>query len=313
MNNRASNSQTCTCLFGGDVAPDGRPDLSGLLGGINAGPHILLLVVTDDGLSLVVVGSETLLEGFNVVITALDKVLAGDVVLHVILRGVEFLVVGTTARRVDETALDTGNKALIRDLKLNNVLEGGLTLRQHLVEGLGLGDGTRETVKNETVLAVLVVLELTLDHADHDVVTHKTTLVHDLLGLLAKLSASLDLATEHITGSKVARLALLNKVGGLSTLSSTRGADEDHAEGRRKVNNLLLLNNDLLRGIVGRILGVGETLKSGLGVISMTGVQRRSTRAVETEPGVDVVHFCCNEVNKSRVGLLFGFGVLGSN
>lgn len=50
------------------------------------------------------------------------------------------------------------------------------------------------------VLALGVVLQLALDHVDHDLVGDETTLVHDLLGLLAEVGLLSDLRTEHVSG-----------------------------------------------------------------------------------------------------------------
>lgn len=43
------------------------------------------------------------------------------------------------------------------------------------------------------VLALGVVVQLALDHVNHDLVADKTTLVHDLLSLLAELGLLRDL------------------------------------------------------------------------------------------------------------------------
>jgi hypothetical protein len=68
-------------------------------------------------------------------------------------------------------------------------------------------------------LALLVLLKLTLDHTDDDLVRNESSSVHDLLGLLAELSTLLDLVAEHVTGSEVADVVLLLDGGGLSTLA----------------------------------------------------------------------------------------------
>lgn len=84
----------------------------------------------------------------------------------------------------------------------------------------------------DSPLATLLVgLELVLDHAYHDLVADETTLVHDLLGFLAKLGALSNLLAEHVTGSKVADQVVeaLKDLGGLGTLACARRPDEDHA------------------------------------------------------------------------------------
>jgi hypothetical protein len=49
------------------------------------------------------------------------------------------------------------------------------------------------------VLALCVVVELALDHVDHDLVADKTTLVHDLLGLLSEVGLLRDLGPQHVS------------------------------------------------------------------------------------------------------------------
>ena len=137
-------------LVGVDNLEHVLPYLAGLLAGVNALPDASLAVVVDDGGGLLVVGGETLLEGVGVVVAALDKGLAGDVVLHVLLRGVEGAVVGAAGGRVDQTASDTGDEERVVNLQLNSMLERLLALLEHGVETLGLGDGSGETVKDET-------------------------------------------------------------------------------------------------------------------------------------------------------------------
>lgn len=127
------------------------PDLARLLAGVNTAPDSGGLVVLADGGGLSVVGSQTLGQGVGVVVGALDQGLAGDIVGHVALGGVEDLVVRAAGGGVDETASDTGNEEGVVDLQLNGVLELLLAGEKHLVQTLGLGDSSGETVQDETV------------------------------------------------------------------------------------------------------------------------------------------------------------------
>ena len=63
---------------------------------------------------------------------------------------------------------------------------------------------------NVPSLALLVVLELVLDHANDNVVGNESTLVHDLLGLATELSLLCDLRTEHVSGGLGDQLALVS-------------------------------------------------------------------------------------------------------
>lgn len=65
------------------------PHLTRFLAGVEAAPDTCLLVVADDGLGLLVVGDEALLQSVGVVVASLDERLASDIVLHVVLGRVE--------------------------------------------------------------------------------------------------------------------------------------------------------------------------------------------------------------------------------
>jgi len=69
------------------------PHLARFLAGINTSPNASVLVIITDGGGLCVVGRETLLQGLSIVIRTLDQGLAGDIILHLILGGIEDLVV----------------------------------------------------------------------------------------------------------------------------------------------------------------------------------------------------------------------------
>lgn len=131
------------------------PDLTRLLAGIDGLPDAGLLVVVDDGRGLSVICHKALLEGLGVVVGALDEGLAGNVINHGLLGGVEDLVVGAARRGVHETASDTRHKERVVDLKLNSVLEGLVGGLEHAVELLGLDDCSWETVEDEAARHVV--------------------------------------------------------------------------------------------------------------------------------------------------------------
>jgi len=243
--------EVASLVLGGDAAEDAGgvttlalgvedlehvlPDLAGLLGGIETLPDTGLLVVADDGSRLGVVGSKALLEGLRVVVGALDKGLASDVILHVLLGRVEGAVVGASGSGVDEAAGNAGDEQGVVDLQLDSVLKLLVARLEHSIESLSLGDCTGEAVEDEAVrlvrrlalrwlcnscataaercplagfatdrsdipsLALLVVLQLLLNHANDDVIADETTLVHDLLGFPAERSLLGDLGSQHVT------------------------------------------------------------------------------------------------------------------
>lgn len=132
------------------------PDLSGFLAGIDGFPDARLLVVRHDGGRLLVVRAEALLEGVGVVVGSLDQRLARHVIRHVGLGWVEDLVVGAAGRWVHEAAGDTGDEERVIYLELDGVLERFLRLLQHFVELLRLGDGSWETIEDETAAQTLM-------------------------------------------------------------------------------------------------------------------------------------------------------------
>lgn len=69
------------------------PHLTRLLAGIDSPPDAGLLVVLTNRGGLVVVRNQALLEGIGIVVGALNKRLASDIVLHGVLGRVEDLVV----------------------------------------------------------------------------------------------------------------------------------------------------------------------------------------------------------------------------
>ena len=63
-------------------------------------------------------------------------------------------MVRPSAGRVDEAARYAGDEELVLDLELDDVVEFLLSVREHRVELLSLGDGTREPVKDETTIGL---------------------------------------------------------------------------------------------------------------------------------------------------------------
>lgn len=139
--------------LGGIAVKDGEkrvPHLAGLLASVNGLPDARLLVVVHNGGSLLVVGLKALLEGVGVVVGALDERLAGDVVDHGHLGRVEGGVVGAARCWVDQATRDARDQQGVVDLQLHSVLQGLVALLEHCVETLSLGNGTRETVEDES-------------------------------------------------------------------------------------------------------------------------------------------------------------------
>lgn len=52
-------------------------------------------------------------------------------------------------------------------------------------------------------LTLLIVLQLVLDHADHNFIADKSTLVHDLLGFPTERCLLCDLGSKHVASGLV--------------------------------------------------------------------------------------------------------------
>lgn len=138
-----------------DLGEDSRqagPDELLVLSGINLGPDTLLLVVVDNGDGLLVVGHKALLEGLGVVVGALDKGLASDVVLHGDLGGSKLPMVRAARGNVDQASSDAGHQQVVVNGQLDNGIQVLLLVLQHGVELLSLDNGAGESIENESVL-----------------------------------------------------------------------------------------------------------------------------------------------------------------
>ena len=207
------------------------PDRAWRLRRVDRLPDARLAVVVGDGGRLLVVGDEALAQGLFVVVRALDERLTGDVVFHRHLGRVKQLVVAAAARRVDEAAGDAGDEQLVRDLELHDMVKVLVALLEHVIELLGLRRRAGEAVEHKALFALLVRVQLVLDHVDHDLVADEATRIHDLLGLLAEIRAHSYLLAEQVTGRKMADhvVEALENLGRLRTLTGARRADQDHA------------------------------------------------------------------------------------
>lgn len=81
------------------------------------------------------------------------------------------------------------------------------------------------------VVALGVLLELLLDHTDHDLVADEATLVHDLLGGFTQVGLPRDLVSEHVTGCQMADTVLARDVRCLCSLAYTRTSIKEIKDG----------------------------------------------------------------------------------
>ena len=101
-----------------------------------------------------------------------------------------------TRCRVNQASCNPRNEKRVIDLKFDGMLKTLLVALEHVVELFGLSCRAGKAVENKTtssasisspeiidlpVSTFRVVVKLALDHVDHNVITYKTTRVHDLL------------------------------------------------------------------------------------------------------------------------------------
>jgi len=159
---------------------------------------------------------------------------------------------------VHEAAGDARDEEAVVDLQFYGVLEGLLGYAEHAVELLGLRYCAGEAVEDESLGALGVVLELRLDHVDHDLVANQTTRVHDLLCFPAERSLCRDLRAQHVSGSKMASAELLLDLGRLSTLASTGRTHQDHPDALRRRRRTPILTRESLFQVSDALLKAGD-------------------------------------------------------
>mmetsp|Transcript_88245 Transcript_88245/g.159114 ORF Transcript_88245/g.159114 Transcript_88245/m.159114 type:complete len:213 (-) Transcript_88245:441-1079(-) len=166
--------------LGRDILPH-LVDVSAAIDGLH---DALWLVVVQDGEGLGIVAVKALDEGLGGIIRPLEEEGASLVVRH---RGREGLavraklhalgraelhVVGAATALVHPAAADPFLKHRWVDLEGHHQGHGLPSLRQHLVQGLGLGHSAREAIQDEA-LAAIWLLDAVRDDADDDLVRNQ--------------------------------------------------------------------------------------------------------------------------------------------
>lgn len=132
-------------------------------------------------------------------------------------------MIATTTGRVYKAASNARDEKRIVNFQLNDMIKLLLARFKHLVQLLSLGDSPREPIKDKAttvsakkalqhgkenkdtpVFAGFVVLQLVLDHSNHNFVADKTPGVHDFLCLHAERCLLRDLFPKHVASCKVA-------------------------------------------------------------------------------------------------------------
>ena len=210
-----------------ETGEDGALDGVHLFHGVDGEKLVLLLIETEDGSGLSVVGAHSLDEGLLVVIRSLDESITGLVVLALNLGRVELDVVRSAGSLVNTAAFNSLDEDLVINLELNNLIDALALSSHHRVELLSLNGSSGEAIEEHAVEASRrghVLLEQT----DDELVVDEATSGHDILGLLAELSASGNGISEHVAGSEMADAKILGDGGSLSALAGTGRTNQDN-------------------------------------------------------------------------------------
>ena len=119
---------------------------------------------------------------------------------------------------MDSPTLNTFSQDFFIDFELEHLIDVHATASEHVIELLSLDNGTGETIEKDSTLA-LRVAEVVIDEANDELVGNEFSALHDSIGLLSELSASLNSITEHIAGSQVADAEIILDLGALSTFT----------------------------------------------------------------------------------------------
>lgn len=141
---KLNDLQLSTSQSGSDLRPhvlDGSVSLDRL-------HQSLLTVVVDDRSGLVVILVQTLLEDLGVVVLSLDQRLASDIVLTLLLRGVEHDVVGAAASGVHSSTGDALDQLLVGHVEGKNGVNLHSVGSKHLVELIIINDWWKKGVEN---------------------------------------------------------------------------------------------------------------------------------------------------------------------
>lgn len=117
------------------------------------------------------------------------------------------------------------------------------------------------------VLALLVVIQLVLDHVDHDLVRDQLALIHDLLRLPAELGLRGHLRAQHVSGSQMADTVLLLDLRRLGALAcASPSVRELYPLGRAYVHTSAWRSNKdhahaLARGLATRVISLQPRLE----------------------------------------------------
>src|SRR3954469_22413578 len=144
--------------------------------------------------------------------------------------GLGLVVVALHPLAVDEHATtgEPADQLVLVDDQFEHAVEGLAEVGQRAAQLLGLRDGARETVEQETGLGV-GLSQAVAHHGDGDLVGHQVAGVHVDLGLLAQLGLTADVGAEDVAGRDGRNAEPARDDLGLGPLAGPRRAQQHHA------------------------------------------------------------------------------------
>src|SRR5690554_6787243 len=150
-------------------------------------------------------------------------------------------MVSTTRSRMEAAARHAFDDLFVIHSNFHHMVNGNTGITQRF----SLRNGARETVKQETVGAV-ILLDTLLDQVDDDVIRHQTTRFHDVLHLQAQRGTCLDGSTQHVASGNLWNTELFGNEACLGTFTGTGRSQQNHAH-----FVLLLMNSFNCSGVPG--------------------------------------------------------------
>ena len=169
---------------------------------------------------------EPLLDCFFLVVFALDQGFTGNVVHTGHLGRVELDVIGAARRRVRAASAHAVDDGLKRNVDFQHVVERHASS----FHGISLGDGARESVKQETIGAVGLG-DAVFHQVDDQIVADQTARGHDCLGLQPQRRSGLDRCTQHVAGGNLRNAVFLANESGLGAFAGAWCAQKNQSHG----------------------------------------------------------------------------------
>ena len=167
------------------------------------------------------VNTQSFLNSLRLVIITKDQLCATGVTDTLFFRCCIYQMISSSASYACTTSAHTFYNVLIRNFYVNRIINCIIQFGKCCVQALCLRNGTRETIKDITFLAVILLYAI-YDQVAYQLIRNKKSLIHICFCFLSKLCSVFDICTENISGGDVRNLIFLSNFLCLSSFSSSR-------------------------------------------------------------------------------------------